>query len=126
MITKHVCSPEMAKILFDLGIKQESIYVYVKYPSSPIPVLMERPAIAGSVVTDSSTPEYMHAAFLATELEFSSDYAVLSHDDCFVGYECTSWMEPSFKVIPDAGIIDEREVECRAKMVAYLKKQGII
>lgn len=141
-LSSQCVSLPLAKRLKELGVPQDSLFTWAEYRNS-----QHQPEWAWRI-TDSlyeSDYEYYRnpaSAFSSGELDriiamkTNGKYACVDHEEGSMGYSTEPFLKSrklkltdvglKLSVISGQGILDEKPVDCRAKLLIFLLEQIII
>jgi hypothetical protein len=136
-LESQVCSLEFAKRLRELGVKQESLYYWIKNKFTEEEYswsIFAHKACQGEdcyVLEEWKQKPYCYSAFTVAELGMILPVQVASHryindimpDDPIDEWTCLYTPPPTRAQIVKLG---DTEADCRAKMLIHLKEQGIV
>jgi len=131
----QVCSLELAKKLKELGIKQESLFVWEYYDENCY-AIKYFPYAVNNTMTDIIYSIKFYSAFTSSELGEMLPAAIQSDDKSQSHYKldiCKShdnrWLVAYFKdfnLPPMIALIADKEADARAKTLIYLIENNLL
>lgn len=132
-LQKQCVSLEIAKQLKSLGVKQESLFVYVEHFYDMAKSLPSRPPTKWDLYykdqweTDGLEPESIVSAFTTAELgELLPEGFTSSKRKGGAGYECYLFNEPNQYPVIKAHEFADTEADARGLLLIYLLEQGLL